>query len=86
VLRSRQAVLGVEEDGGGVLGENGGDEGFEDFEVVGVGGGSSLFGEGLLEGTALVHGGCGDNAALVGDGFQSFEFSWGQLFHLVHVS
>ena len=59
-----------------------GDEGLEDFEVVGVGGGSALLGEGLLERAALVHGGGGDHAAVVGDGFQSCEFSWGQLvFH-----
>ncbi len=47
VFRGGQAELGVEEDGGGVFGEDGGDEGLEDFEVVGVGGGSALLGEGL---------------------------------------
>ena len=80
VLGGGQAVLGVEEDGGGVLGEDRGDEGLEDFEVVGVGGGAALLGEGLLERAALVHGGGGDDAAMVGDGFESCEFSWGQLF------
>ena len=58
-----------------------GDEGLELLEVVGVGGGSALLGEGLLEGAALVHGGGGDDAAMVGDGFESCEFSWGQLRH-----
>src|SRR6267154_1943572 len=49
VLRGGQAVLGVEEDGGGVFGEDGGDQRLEDFKVVGVGGRPALLGEGLLE-------------------------------------
>ena len=34
LLGGGKAVLGVEQDGGGVLGEDFGDEGLEDFEVV----------------------------------------------------
>ena len=83
VLGGGEAVLGVEQDGGGVAGEDLGDEGLEVFEIVGVGGGAALLGEGLLEGAALVHGGGGDDAACVGDGFESGEFSWGQLRHFV---
>ncbi len=63
-------------------GEDLGDEGLELLEVVGVGGGAALLGERLLEGAALVHGGGGDDAALVGDGFQSGEFTWGRLRHV----
>jgi hypothetical protein len=71
LLGGGEAELGVEEDGGGVFGEDGGDEGLEDFKVVGVGGCSTLLGEGLLQGAALVHGGGGDDAAVVGDCFES---------------
>jgi hypothetical protein len=63
-----------------VLGEDRGDEGLELLEIVGVGGGAALLAEGLLERAALVHSRGGDNAAMVGDCFQSCEFSWGQLF------
>ena len=49
VLGGGKAELGVEEDGGGVFGEDGGDEDLELFEVVGVGCGSALLGEGLLK-------------------------------------
>jgi hypothetical protein len=86
VLRGGKAVLGVEQDGGGVFGEDAGNEGLELFEVVGVGRGSALLGEGLLERAALVHGGGGDDAAMIGDGFEACEFSWGQFFHLMRVS
>src|SRR5271163_2512085 len=71
VLGGREAELGVEEDGGCVFGEDGGDEDLELFEVVGVGCGSALFGEGLLEGSALTHGGGGDHATMVGDGLEA---------------
>ncbi len=71
VLGGGKAELGVEEDGGGVLGEDGGDEDLELFEVVGVGSGSALLGEGLLKGSTLVHGGGGDHATMVGDGFEA---------------
>ncbi len=71
MLGGGEAVFGVEEDGGGVLGEDRGDEGLELFKVVGVSGGSALLGKRLLERAALVHGGGGDDAAVVGDGFQS---------------
>ena len=81
VFRGWKAVFGVEQDGGGVLGEDAGDEGLELLEVVGVGCGSALLGEGLLEGAALVHGGGGDDAAGIGDGFEACEFSWCQFFH-----
>ncbi len=54
-----------------MFGEDCGDEGLEDFEIVCVSCGAALLGEGLLEGASLVHGGGGDNAAVVGDGFQS---------------
>ncbi len=81
VLGGGETVLRIEEDAGGVLGEDRGDEGLELFKIVGVGGGAALLGEGLLEGAALVHGGGGDDAAMVGDGFESCEFSWGQFFH-----
>ncbi len=70
-----EAVLGIEEDGGGVAGEDFGDEGFEDFEVVAVGGGAALLGEGFLQGSALIHGGSGDDVALVGDGLEACKFS-----------
>ena len=86
VLGGGQAELGVEQDGGGVFGEDFGDEGLELFEVVGVGGGAALFGEGLLERAALVHGGGGDDAAFGGDGFESGEFTWGELRHVRLVS
>ena len=75
VLGGGQAELGVEQDGGGVLGEDVGDEGLEDFEVVAGGGCAALLGERLLERAALVHGGGGDDVAGVGDGFESCEFS-----------
>ncbi len=65
-----------------MAGEDFSDEQFELFEIVGLGCGAALFGEGLLEGAALVHGGCGDDTALVRDSFQSGEFTWGQLRHL----
>ena len=81
MLGRGQAVLGVEQDGGGVAGEGAGDEGFEDFEVVGVCGGSASLGEGLLEGASLVHGGGGDDAVGVGYGLEAGEFSWGRLVH-----
>ena len=64
-----------------MFGEDAGDEGLEDLEVMGVGGGPAFLGKGLLQRAALVHGGRGDNAAVVGDRFQSCEFSGGQLFH-----
>ena len=38
VLGGGQAVLGVEQDGGGVLAEDVGDEGLEDLEIVAGGG------------------------------------------------
>ena len=79
MLGGGQAELGIEQDGGGVLGEDFGDEGFEDFEVVGVGAGAALLGEGFLEGSALIHGGSGDDVALVGDGFEACKFSGGDL-------
>ena len=44
VLGGGQAKFGVEEDGGGVFGEDFGDEGFELFEVVGVGWCAAFFG------------------------------------------
>jgi hypothetical protein len=53
---------------------------------VGIGGGSALLGEGLLERAALVHRGGGDDAAVIVDGFEACEFSWGQFFHLMRVS
>ena len=85
MLGGGQAVLGVEEDGGGVVGEDFGDEGLELLEIVGVGGGSALLGEGLLEGATLVHSGGGDDAVMVGDGFESGEFTWGQLRHALNL-
>ncbi len=45
--------------------ENFCDEELELFEIVRIGCGAALFGEGLLEGAALVHGGCGDDTAFV---------------------
>jgi hypothetical protein len=48
---------------------------------MGVGGCSALLGEGFLEGASLVHGGGRDHTAVVGDGFEACEFSWGQCFH-----
>jgi hypothetical protein len=58
------------------------DEQFELFEIVRICCGAALFGEGLLKRAALVHGGCGDDTALIRDSFQSGEFTWGQLRHL----
>src|SRR6266702_1187118 len=69
VFRCGQAVLWVEQNGGGVLAEDVGDQCLEDFEVMAGGFGSALFGEGLLERSALIHSGSGDNAARVGDRF-----------------
>ena len=79
MLRGGQAELGVEQDGGGVLAEDVGDERLELFQIMAGGGSSALFGEGLLQRAALVHGGGGDNAARVGDGLQACEFSGCQL-------
>ncbi len=81
VLGGFEAVLGVEQDGGGVTGEDLGDEGLELAEIVGVDDAAALVGEGLLEGSALVHGGGGDDAAGVGDGLEACEFSGGELGH-----
>ena len=81
VLGGGKAVLRIEEDAGGVLGEDVGNECLELFEIVGVSGGTALLGERLLERAALVHCGGGDDAPVIGDGFQSCEFSWCQLFH-----
>jgi hypothetical protein len=71
VFGGGEAVLRIEEDAGGVLGEDGGDEDLELFEVVGVGCGSALLGEGLLKGSTLIHGGGGDHATMVGDGLEA---------------
>ena len=75
VLGGGQAVFGIEQDGRGVLAEDVGDERLEVFEVLAGGGRSALLGEGLLEGAALIHGSGGDDAALVGYGLESCEFS-----------
>ena len=71
VLGGGEAELGIEENGGGVFGEDGGDERLELLEIVSVSGCTALLGEGLLEGSTLVHGGGGDHATMVGDGFEA---------------
>jgi hypothetical protein len=64
------------------VGENFGDKGLEDFEVMAIGCGAALFGEGLLQGAALIHSGCGDDVALIGDRLEASKFSRGDL----HIS
>lgn len=58
-----QAVFGVEEEGGGVGAEDGGDGGFELLKH----GRGGVGAEGFGETAALVHGGGGDDAGVVGE-------------------
>ena len=62
IFGSFEAKLGVKKDGGSVAGEHIGDKDLELAEIGGFDDASTLLGEGLLEGAALVHGGCGDDA------------------------
>ncbi len=67
--RRREPIFGIEQNGAGVRRENARDRGLELLEH---GGGDVLFvdalflGDGALERAALVHGGRGDHAALIG--------------------
>src|ERR1700759_3348121 len=71
-----KSELGIEEDGGGVLGEHRGDEGLELFERTGWNrGGAGFLRERLLEGAALIHGGGGDDAAVVRDSIEARELA-----------
>ena len=85
VLGGGKAVLGIEEDGGGMPSQNFGDVDLELLEIVGVGGGTALLGEGFLKGSALIHSCGGDDTALIGDGLEAGKFAWGQLHFGLHL-
>ena len=52
------------------------------LEIMGVGRSTAGLCEGFLEGASLIHGGGGDHAAGVGNGFEAGEFSGGRRCHV----
>ncbi len=78
-LGGGQSPLGVEQDGGGMRGENFGDQRLEFFHH-GVGDFAAFFlGQRFLQGAALVHGSGGNDAAFVGDFLETGKFARGEL-------
>src|SRR5262249_50082611 len=78
-LGGGQSPLGIEQDGAGVRRQHFGDQRLELFHH-GVGDVAAFFlGERFLQRAALVDGGGGDDAAIVGNFLQSGKFSGGEL-------
>ena len=79
VLGGRQSKFRIEQNRGGVLGQNFRHQRFEFDQRVVVDRGAFFLGQRLLQGTALIHGGGGNHAAFIGEGFHAGQFAGGEL-------
>ena len=82
VLGGGQSIFRIEQNRGGVPGENFRHQRLEFRQRMGVDGSAFFLGQRLLQRTALIHGGGGNDAAFIGEGFHAGQFAGGELHRL----
>ena len=78
-FRRRQSPLGIEQDGTGVRRKNLRYQRLELFHHGIINFAAFFFGKRFLQRAALIHGRCGDDAAIIGDTLKSIQFSRSEL-------